>query len=371
MFQELFESFFLVLIAEMGDKSQILAMAFATRYPVRKVLLGILAGAFLNDGLAVLLGSMLSSFLPIDIIQIIAGFAFIIFAFWTLKPEKEEEEESKHKLKLGPVATVAFVYFLGEFGDKTQLTAITLASQAIYPVAILAGTVLAMFTTGALGIFIGSKLGDRVPEMAIKLVSSGVFLFFGVAKLLQSLPEKYLTLPYMLIFSTVIITAALLLVRTLWTLRTSGQESILVRRSRELYEYYQRIGEDFDSICLGSEKCGNCQGNRCIVGYTKTLIKYGLDERSAKHLARAQIRSNTARKPFSKQQAMESLFITLKTLKNHSDGRDLEPIHEIRRNLEMILFGTSIERINNWHEYEDKLFKYNKSIAATLLKDLV
>lgn len=369
MFQELLESFFLVFIAEMGDKSQILAMTFATRYPIRKVLLGILIGAFLNDGLAVLLGSMLSSFLPMDIIQVIAGFAFIIFALWSLKPEGEEED-SKHKMKLGPVLTIALAYFFGEFGDKTQLTAITLASQAVYPVAILAGTVTGMFSTGAIGIFIGSKLGDKIPEIAIRLVSSGVFIYFGITKLLESLPNRFLTLPYTLAFSIVLVTIVFILVSALLKVRKSGQESTLIRRYRELYEYYKRIGEDFDSICLGSEKCGNCQGNRCIVGYTKTLIKYGLDEKSASHLARAQIRSNTARKPFSKQQAMDSLIITLKTLKNHSKGKDLEPIHEIRRNLEMILFGKSIDKINDWDKYEALLFQYNKSIAATLIKDL-
>ncbi len=370
MLQELFESFFLVFIAEMGDKSQILAMTFATRYPVRKVLLGILIGAFLNDGLAVLLGSMLSSFIPMDAIQIIAGFAFIIFALWSLKPEGDEEEDAKDKKKLGAVLTVALAYFFGEFGDKTQLTAITLASQAVYPVAILFGTVLGMFSTGAIGIFIGKKLGDKIPENAIRLVSSGVFMFFGITKLLQSLPDRFLTLPYIVIFSLVLFTVVFILLRALWKVRKSGQESTLVRRSRELYEYYKRIGEDFDSICLGTEKCGNCQGNRCIVGYTKTLIKYGLDEKSADNLARAQIRSNTTRKPFSKQQAMDSLIITLKTLKNHSEGKDLEPIHEIRRNLEMILFGKSIDKISDWSDYEALLSRYNKSIAATLIKDL-
>ncbi|HCS75215.1 MAG TPA: hypothetical protein DIW17_15235 [Clostridiales bacterium] len=370
MFKELFESFFLVLIAEMGDKSQLLAMTFAARYPVRKVLLGILIGAVLNDGLAVLLGSMVSAFLPMDTIQIIAGFAFIIFALWTLRSKADEEEDGKHKLKLGPVLTVALAYFLGEFGDKTQLTAITLASQAVYPAAILAGTVMGMFSTGALGIYIGSKLGDKIPETAVRLVSSGVFLFFGITKLHQSLPKEYLTLPYTLFFTIVLFSAIFYLTNILLKARKSGQESALIRRSRELHEYFRRMEEDFDSICLGSEKCGHCQGRRCIVGYTKILIMYGLDEKSANHLARAQVRSNTINKPFSKQQAMESLILTLKTLKEHSSAEDLEPIHEIRRNLELILFGKSIEKISDWNEYEDRLFQINKSIAAALLRDV-
>ena len=370
MFQELFESFFLVLVAEMGDKSQILAMTFAIRYPIRKVLLGILIGAFLNDGLAVLLGSLVSTFLPVTAIQIAAGFLFIGFALWTLKLDDDEEDVENRKVKLGPVLTVALAYFIGEFGDKTQLTAITLASQAVYPIAILIGTVMGMFSTGALGILIGRKLGDRIPERAIHLVSSGVFLFFGLSKLWETLPQQYLTSPYALVFIGMLLALIIVLVRPFLIPKRRKIDTAFIRRSRELHEYYKRIRQDFDSICLGSERCGNCQGNGCIVGYTKTLIKYGLDETSAKHLAREQVKANTLNKPFSKHQAQESLLITLKTLKNFTTGADLEPIHEIRRSLEMILFGKSIEKISDWETYENSLFRLDKTAAASLFKDL-
>ena len=98
---------------------------------------GILIGAFLNDGLAVLFGSLVSSFLPIKAIQIAAGFVFVIFGVRTLKPDLSEENYTGNNLKFGPILTVASIYFIGEFGDKTQLTAIVLASQAVYPVMIL------------------------------------------------------------------------------------------------------------------------------------------------------------------------------------------------------------------------------------------
>jgi putative Ca2+/H+ antiporter (TMEM165/GDT1 family) len=114
------KAFMLIFVAEMGDKTQILAMAFATKYPVKKVLLGIFIGAFLNHGLAVLFGSYLSQIIPISSLQIIAGFAFVGFALWTLYSDDEEEEETK-KYKLGPIFTVSLAFFLGELGDKTQL----------------------------------------------------------------------------------------------------------------------------------------------------------------------------------------------------------------------------------------------------------
>src|SRR5690554_2998779 len=161
MIQEMIKAFFLIFIAEMGDKTQILAMAFATRFPVRKVLLGIGLGALLNHGLAVALGSSLSRVVPLSTIQIIAGAAFIGFALWTLKPENGEEEKEP-RMQFGPTATVALAFFIGELGDKTQLTAITLAADARYPLLILGGTVSGMIATGALGIFIGKKLGEKI-----------------------------------------------------------------------------------------------------------------------------------------------------------------------------------------------------------------
>ena len=371
MIREFFQAFVLVFVAEMGDKSQLLAMTFATRYPVKKVLIGMLAGALLNDGLAVMLGSLVSSFVPMNTIQLIAGFAFILFALWSLRmEEEEEEEEGSQKFKFGPVLTVATAYFIGEFGDKTQLTAIALASDAGSPLAVLAGTVLGMLATGGIGIFIGKKLGDRMPELAIKLTSAAVFLFFGITKLIQSMPEKYLTAWNVLLFSIVLIASLILLARPMIRARKQGRESALIRRARELHEYYNRIGKDFDSICLGVEKCGKCQGNQCIVGYTKTLIQSCLEEKPAGHIDPFFINERTLRKPFSREQAAESLMMTLKVLKEDPDDKKLRPVHVIRRNLERILFGKSIDRIGDWEEYERTLLHSDDSIAAGLLTDL-
>jgi putative Ca2+/H+ antiporter (TMEM165/GDT1 family) len=370
MIQDFLQAFLLVFVAEMGDKSQLLAMTFATRYPVKKVLIGILIGAFLNDGLAVLMGSLVSSFVPMNAIQVIAGLAFIVFALWSLKVEEDEENVEHPKRKFGPVVTVATAYFIGEFGDKTQLTAIALASNAVSPLAVLFGTVLGMFATGSIGIYVGKKLGDRMPEMAIKLVSAAMFLFFGITKLAQSLPVRYMTPLNIILFFTFLLIALVLLARSLILARKQGLETALIRRSRELHEYYNRIRQDFDSICLGTEKCGRCQGNKCIVGYTKTLIKYSLDEKSPKDIDPSSISRRSLRKPFSKEQAAESLLETLRVLKDDPGDRKLKPVHEIRRNLEEILFGKSIDRIQNWAEYEKSLIEIDETIAVTILTGL-
>ncbi len=367
MLQEFSEAFLLIFIAEMGDKSQLLAMAFATRYPIRKVMLGILIGAIFNNALAVLLGSLVSTFLPMKTIHIIAGFVFIIFALWTLKPEEDDDEsEKKFKLKLGPLLTVAIAYFVGEFGDKTQLTAITLASQSNFPFAVLVGTVIGMFSTGGIGILIGRKLGDKLPEPAIRLASSAVFLFFGITRLIDNLPEIYLTMPNILLFLTILLSVVIIMARPLIITGQQRKETAFIRRSKELHDYYKRIKQDFDSICLGAERCKMCQGNRCIVGYTKTLIQYGLNDEFSKHYG-GEINTSNINKPFSRQQAMESLLITLEILRTYPSGEDIALVNEIRRNLEMIIFGKSIQEINDWDKYESQLLDINETVAVSLM----
>lgn len=177
MIQELVKAFFFIFVAEMGDKTQILAMTFATQYKVQKVLLGVLIGSALNHGIAIVLGSYLSTLVPLDKIQIIAGLMFIVFGLMALRSHDEEKEDNKRSF--GPVLTVALAFFLGELGDKTQLTAMTLAVDSEYPAFILLGAVLGMLATSGLGIFIGTIIGDKVPEFTIKIISSAIFIFLG------------------------------------------------------------------------------------------------------------------------------------------------------------------------------------------------
>src|SRR6056297_2623886 len=200
MLQEILKAFMFIFVAEMGDKTQILAMAFATKYPVKKVLLGIFIGSFLNHALAVYLGNLLSKFIPISALQIIAGFAFVGFALWTLLADDDDDNNENARMRFGPVLTVSLAFFLGELGDKTQLAAITLSTEALYPLAILCGTVSGMVFTGSIGIFIGKKLGEKIPEIAIKLFAAGVFMFFGLIKLFQTLPDQFLRVPTIMLF---------------------------------------------------------------------------------------------------------------------------------------------------------------------------
>ena len=154
MIREFLKAFLLIFAAEMGDKTQIIAMTFATQYKVKEVLLGVFLGVFFNHGIAILLGRYLSKLISMDWIQLIAGFMFVLFGLLALKEEKLEDKKEKN---YGPIITVALAFFVGELGDKTQLTAMTLSAEGKYPVFILLGTTLGMIATSGLGIYVGVK----------------------------------------------------------------------------------------------------------------------------------------------------------------------------------------------------------------------
>ncbi|HHY10644.1 MAG TPA: TMEM165/GDT1 family protein, partial [Firmicutes bacterium] len=210
MIKELGNASLLIFLAEMGDKTQILAMAFALKYSVGQVLFGVACGSFLNHGLAVLFGSYLGHLLPLATMRLTAGLLFLLFGLWALIPEQEGPGKNG-PLSDYPILAVAFAFFVGELGDKTQLTAITLASKASFPLAVLGGTVLGMVLTSCVGIAIGTKLGDRVPELALKLLSSGVFIGFGLYQLWTAVPAEFLTPRYVVPFLLLLAAAALIL----------------------------------------------------------------------------------------------------------------------------------------------------------------
>lgn len=186
-----FFSMIAVVLAEMGDKTQLLAMAFATKFKASKVLLGVFIATVLNHALAVAVGNYIVHFKTAQIwIQGIAALSFIIFGLWTIRGDKLEGEENR-TTKYGPVVTVAFAFFLAEMGDKTQLATVALATRfPASPVGILVGTTTGMLIADAIGIIVGVVMCKRIPERTIKLISAGVFIFFGFLGSYQVLIEK-------------------------------------------------------------------------------------------------------------------------------------------------------------------------------------
>lgn len=169
-----------VTLAEMGDKTQLLAMAFATKYKASKVLIGVFLATVLNHALAVALGTFAAGNETINVwIQMIAAISFIAFGLWTIRGDQLQGEDKKIS-KYGPIATVAIAFFLAEMGDKTQLTTIALAAKfPADPLGVLMGTTTGMLIADGIGIIIGVVMCKNIPARTIKLFSASVFIIFG------------------------------------------------------------------------------------------------------------------------------------------------------------------------------------------------
>jgi putative Ca2+/H+ antiporter (TMEM165/GDT1 family) len=179
-----------VLLAEMGDKTQLLAMAFATRYRADKVLLAVFLATVINHALAVVTGHFLSKVIPFDIISFAAALSFVGFGIWTIHGDHLEGEDKKNT-RFGPVATVAIAFFFAEMGDKTQLATISLAVQYSNMAAVLVGTTLGMVIADAVGITIGILMKKHIPDRAIKWVSAFAFILFGLYGVMRISSVKF------------------------------------------------------------------------------------------------------------------------------------------------------------------------------------
>ena len=181
MLKEFTEAFVLVFAAEVGDKTQLMLMTLSAKYSIMQMLLGILLGVVVNHGAAVFIGSFLSNAADDSMLQIFSGAMFIVFGIIIIV--FDDENENKRDFKFGPVITTALTFFLGEMGDKTQLTAMTLAMEAKYPLIILSGSVAGMLSIGFVGIIIGTSLTKHIPSYIIKTISGLIFIIFGLMRL--------------------------------------------------------------------------------------------------------------------------------------------------------------------------------------------
>ncbi len=183
-------TFGIIFLAELGDKTQLTAMTLATRYPWRKVFIG-LASAFalLNLG-AVVVGGLLFSVLPLFWIKLVSGILFLYFAGTTLRSPgfdaAEEETEEKRFAGRGPIFTSFVMTLFAEMGDKTQLVTASLAAQHDSSAAVFAGSTLALWSVSLIGIFAGRQLTRIVPLPVIHRGAGLLFLVFGAAILYQA-----------------------------------------------------------------------------------------------------------------------------------------------------------------------------------------
>lgn len=174
-----------VVVAEMGDKTQLLAMALVSKYKVRDVLWGVFIATVLNHALAVAVGSYLSSLIPLSYIKIAAALSFVVFGLWTLRGDKADDDGNK-KSKFGPIMTVVIAFFIAEMGDKTQLMTIAIAAQYRQPWFVLMGSTTGMMIADGIGILFGAWMCRHVPEKYIKWGAGVIFIFFGTFTLYEN-----------------------------------------------------------------------------------------------------------------------------------------------------------------------------------------
>ena len=177
----------IVALAEMGDKTQLLALVLAARFKQAwPIVLGILVATVANHAMAGALGAWITTVLSPQMLRWILGASFIAMAGWMLIPDKLDEEEGSRKPlgRLGVFGTTVLVFFLAEMGDKTQIATVMLAARYDAYFSVVAGTTLGMMLANAPVVWFGERVTRLVPLRVVHLVSAAVFLVLGLMALL-------------------------------------------------------------------------------------------------------------------------------------------------------------------------------------------
>ncbi len=174
-----------VALAEIGDKTQLLAFILAARFkkPL-PIIAGILCATLVNHGLAGALGVWITHNVSTDILRWVLGVSFIGMAVWTMIPDKIEEEETHIAQRLGVFGATLITFFLAEMGDKTQIATIAMAAHYANPVLVVIGTTLGMLIADVPAVFVGDKLAAKIPMKLVHTIAASIFAMLGVATLL-------------------------------------------------------------------------------------------------------------------------------------------------------------------------------------------
>lgn len=174
-----------VALAEIGDKTQLLAFILATRFkkPI-PIILGILCATIVNHALAGAVGAWITTALSPQALRWILGISFIAMAVWTLIPDKVDDDEAPLGRKLGVFGATLVTFFLAEMGDKTQLATVALAAKSAFPIEVVIGTTLGMMIADVPAVILGKQLGQRVSMKLVHTIAACIFLVLGIATLL-------------------------------------------------------------------------------------------------------------------------------------------------------------------------------------------
>ncbi|MEO0031771.1 MAG: hypothetical protein RIS94_1529 [Pseudomonadota bacterium] len=177
----------IVALAEIGDKTQLLAILLATRF--RKpmpIVAGILFATLANHFLAALLGATAAEYLDGQWFRYAVAAGFIGMGLWTLVPDKLDDDEDDKPSRFGPFLTTLVAFFIVEMGDKTQVATIALGARFHDALAVTMGTTLGMMLANVPAVFLGEELVKRVPMAVVRFVAAALFLVIGGWLLLQT-----------------------------------------------------------------------------------------------------------------------------------------------------------------------------------------
>ncbi len=171
----------IVALAEMGDKTQLLALVLAARFKKPwPIVMGIFVATLANHGLAGGLGVWVSTQLSAQTLRWILGGSFIAMALWMLIPDKLDEDTDQGYSRLGVFGTTALLFFMAEMGDKTQIATVMLAARFDAYFAVVAGTTLGMMLANAPVVWLGERVTRLVPLRVVHIVSALFFLALGL-----------------------------------------------------------------------------------------------------------------------------------------------------------------------------------------------
>lgn len=172
----------IVFLAELGDKTQLVALGFGARHRLGPVLAGVALAYAATNLLSVVVGGLLGAALPTRALGLGGGVLFIGFALWSLRPEDDDDDEDvAAAARHGRVVlSVAAAMFIAELGDKTMLATATLAAQG-NPVLVWIGATIGIIASGSVGVLVGRATGARLPERTIRIGSAALFAAFGIA----------------------------------------------------------------------------------------------------------------------------------------------------------------------------------------------
>lgn len=173
----------IVALAEIGDKTQLLAFTLAAKFRrPTPIIIGILLATLVNHGFAGAVGSWLTSLVAPGVMRWVLGVSFIAMALWTLVPDKFDENEARFA-RFGVFGTTLVAFFCAEMGDKTQIATIALSAQYQAFCSVVAGTTLGMMIANVPAVILGNRIAKRIPVRVLHAVAAAIFAILGVATL--------------------------------------------------------------------------------------------------------------------------------------------------------------------------------------------